>query len=347
MWYLFSLFCVALASDTIARSLETAAIVSHIRTSPPSARQWWRMRLIPILVCIAPIGFTLSRGQVNLLLLWMLSAMITSVIVRRSARAGLFLSVAACIKIFPLYLLIYPVWRRDLRFLIGAGAGLLIGLILLPWSVFGMHRTGMYYRELTHTVLAPATVGGTDRSRATELIDPSATDSQSFQTIIHNTIYWHEQLTVPRRQRSTYISPLVRIAHWIAVAFLTLLTLRRAGPDRGALGEIIVLASLIIVMLLASPVCHLHYFAMATPLVAVLLLHGEKDRFGYWGGRFCWLLAAFFILNALPLIPGFEILRDLGSGTYAAIALWWAGVSLLPAHPHGAAAPVVAEALSR
>ncbi|HKV55943.1 MAG TPA: glycosyltransferase family 87 protein [Candidatus Binataceae bacterium] len=331
IWYLLSLISLGFASDILARTLEQTAAKNQMRRAPPSRRQWWRLRLLPVIVCIAPIGFTLSRGQVNLLLLLLLCAMLAAIAARRPIWAGVWLAAAACIKIFPLYLLMYPLWRRDWRFVAGCAAALLTGLILIPAAVFGTHRTVTYYAELNRAVLEPAMIGGSDRSRATELIDPSATDSQSFQTIIHNTIHWREIISVKRRMRSTYISPWVRAAHWGIVAGLTLITLAIAGPRGGGdpFKEVALGATLMIVMLLASPVCHLHYFAMAMPLVAVLLVAGEQDRAGYFGGRYAWLLGAYLVLNSLPLLPGLEILHDLGIGTYAALALWLAGIQVL------------------
>jgi alpha-1,2-mannosyltransferase len=335
LWYGLSLVLLGAAVHLMAGVLEKTSGQSGANRAPPSRRDWWRLRLLPIIVCVAPIGFTLSRGQVNLLLLFLLCAMIAAIVARRSGLAGLSLAAAACVKVFPLYLAIYPLWRRDWRFLGGLSAGLLMGLIVIPVAVFGVRRTTVYYAELNQAVFEPAVVGGPDRSRATELIDPSATDSQSFQTIIHNTLAWREQFTVKRRLRSHYISPGVRIAHWAIVALLTIITLAaaRGQQDGDGFGQSALLSTLMIVMLLASPVCHLHYFAMSLPLVAVLCEAGAHDPAGYVGGRFAWLLAAYCVLNALPLFPGLEILHDLGMGMYAALALWFAGVTVLARWP--------------
>jgi alpha-1,2-mannosyltransferase len=262
--------------------------------------------------------------------------MVAGVATRRSIPAGLCLAAATAVKVFPIYLVVYPLWRRDWYMLAGCAAGLAVTLVLIPVAFFGGPHTMIYYSELNRAVFEPALMGGSDRSRASELIDPSATDSQSFQTIIHNTIAWREQFRVARRFRSTYISPWVRVAHWTIVAALTIMTLAAAGPrdNQDDFQQIALLSTLMIVMLLASPVCHLHYFAMAMPLVAVLLVSGERDLMGDIGGRFAWLLGIYLVLNSLPLLPGLEIFRDLGMGTYAALALWCGGISVLTqSHP--------------
>jgi alpha-1,2-mannosyltransferase len=331
IWYALSLLFLAAAAQIMARTLEEAAVKSGMRRGPPSSRQWWRLRLLPLVVCIAPIGFTLSRGQINIALLLLLCAMIAEIVADRPIWASFCLASAATIKVFPIYLLVYPLWRQDWRFLAGCAAGLLITLALIPVAVFGVQRTTTYYEELNRAVFEAAVIGSPDRSRASELIDPSATDSQSFQTVIHNTVTWREQLHVAQRLRSTYVAPWVRIAHWMLVAALTAITFAAAGPLGGQddFQKIALLSTLMMIMLLASPVCHLHYFAMALPLVAVLLVFGEGNGRGYIGGRFAWLLGIYLLLNSLPLIPGLEIFRDLGMGTYAALALWVAGITVL------------------
>jgi alpha-1,2-mannosyltransferase len=331
IWYALSLLFLAAAAHLMARTLEAAAVKGGMRRGPPSARQWWGLRLLPLVICIAPIGFTLSRGQINIALLLLLCAMTAEIVAQRPIMASFCLTGAAAVKVFPIYLVVYPVWRRDWRFLSGCAAGLIITLALIPVGVFGAQRTAKYYAELNRAVFEAAVIGSPDRSRASELIDPSATDSQSFQTIIHNTVTWREQLHVARRLRSTYIAPWIRIAHWMLVAALTAITFAAAGPlaAQNDFQKIALLSTLMMIMLLASPVCHLHYFAMAMPLVAVLLVFGERNGRGYMGGRFAWLLGIYLVLNSLPLIPGLEIFRDLGMATYAALALWVAGITVL------------------
>jgi hypothetical protein len=73
--------------------------------------------------------------------------------------------------------------------------------------------------------------------------------------------------------------------------------------------------ALMVVMALASPVCHLHYFVFCLPLVASL-----------WGAarpsRGVMAVTAFFVLaNAASLLP-VDLLRTYGLTTLAALALW-------------------------
>src|SRR5262249_44832831 len=84
------------------------------------------------------------------------------------------------------------------------------------------------------------------------------------------------------------------------------------------------------IMLLACPVCHLHYFCLALPLEMALSSGSWEKRQDLSLGRTLRFLLAFSVLgNALPLIVGLEIFRDAGLSMYAALLLWLAAVVAL------------------
>src|SRR5262249_48110309 len=94
---------------------------------------------------------------------------------------------------------------------------------------------------------------------------------------------------------------------------------------------VLFLGSLIIVMLLVSPVCHQHYFSLSAVLLMGLIVAswptgvGEKLGTGMKA-----LLIVNFAATALALLPGwFEIIRDLGIVMYATLALWLFAVTQL------------------
>src|SRR5205085_6132599 len=92
-------------------------------------------------------------------------------------------------KLFPAYLLVYPLWRRDGRFLVGCCAGLFVGLVLIPCIVFGPTRALDYGRRLNSILVLPALGLGADTPLADELIDVTSTDSQSILATVHNTLH--------------------------------------------------------------------------------------------------------------------------------------------------------------
>lgn len=320
-WYVFNVFCLAFSVHQLANILEIRAN----RQSPSAIidkQRWWRFRIIPVLACLVPTGQTLMRGQVSLLLLAFFCATVAAMYRGRSVRAGLWLSAAICLKVIPAFLLVFPFWRRDWRCLAGCAIGLLMGLMVIPAAVFGVPRTVEYYREYDFKVLRPGMGQDEDKSRARELIQTTATDSQSLIAMIHNTAH------LDRGQRPPDASPEVRRLHWLLGAGLTLITLLAAGwpAARSPAAAVLLMGALVFNMLLLSPVCHLHYYCLLIPLVIGLLaVAWEHEDSPALRVPLLVLLSLNAMAGLLPVIPGLEILRDIGIASYGALALW--GVS--------------------
>jgi hypothetical protein len=325
-WYLFSLLCLALAVHWLAVALEQSNAGQGTHPPPRGCRRWWALRLVPIVVCLVSIGHTLMRGQVNLLVLALLCGCAAATVRGRRFLAGLALSGAICIKIFPAFLLLYPLWRRDVRGLAGCALGLFVGLAAVPAAVFGPERAWDQYRTLGKVLVGPALGAGKDDSRARELINVTATDSQSLLATIHNTVHLNRWTRPPQASRT------VRLASWLIGGALTLLALLAAGRKKTLKGPALAVffGVLVLNMILLCPVCHLHYFCFAVPLVMGLMASGweqaGKARPG-WG--MVLLLGAFLAATIPPQVPGCEVLRDCGLSMYAGLLLWAAGVVLL------------------
>ena len=85
-----------------------------------------------------------------------------------------------------------------------------------------------------------------------------------------------------------------------------------------------------VIMILLSPVCHLHYFCLSVPLTMGLLAAvleedgSRRARIGVFA-----VLAFYGAANIVPHLPKFQLLRDCGLATYAALLLWLAGLVIL------------------
>src|SRR5262249_12804146 len=114
------------ALSILALGLAVHLLAGAITRSLPAGseelarRCWWRWRVLPVLVCLPPLGLTLVRGQVQTLLLLCICGMITALLGKRRTLAGVCLALAACLKLFPAFLLVVPLARRDWRCLAGA-----------------------------------------------------------------------------------------------------------------------------------------------------------------------------------------------------------------------------------
>jgi alpha-1,2-mannosyltransferase len=330
LWYVLNLLFLAFAVCYLAGALERGAALSASGIPPPYSRSWWSLRLIPILVCIGPIGVALERGQADLLVLALLCGMIGAIIAGRSFAAGLSLAGAICLKLFPLYLLIYPLWRRDWRLIAGCALGLVLGLAVIPAVFLGPAKTMSYAREQNEVLIQPALFSGTDRSRAGELLDIDATDNQSFIALIHRWHNFDQTVAVRRELRTRPLERWAKAAHCSIAVFLTMLTLLGARWCRQAppLAEALFLGSLAIIMILSSPVSHLHYFTLALPL-AMALLMAERGDGVYPDRMWLWFFAGVSACGTAPLLPGLQALRDLGLASFSALGLWCAGTIAL------------------
>src|SRR5262249_52924131 len=152
-------------------------------------QRWWWWRVVPAIVCAPAIGLNLMRGQAQIFLLVMIVAMLVCLMRGRRFAAGVWLSGAIILKIFPAFLLLVPLARRDVRCMAGCAAGLGVGLIIVPVVVLGVDQTVLLYIDFGKLMLGPALGIGVDPARADELLNATATQSQSFQVVLHKTLY--------------------------------------------------------------------------------------------------------------------------------------------------------------
>jgi hypothetical protein len=119
----------------------------------------------------------------------------------------------------------------------------------------------------------------------------------------------------------------MKLCHWLLGAVLTMATLWLLGRHWGdCLPMMAGVGMLALVMVLLSPVCHLHYFAVGLPVVMALI--GRLDLQGSRWARFA-LWCLFLAIAAswtVPMIPPLGILRNVGVPMYGALALWITGL---------------------
>jgi hypothetical protein len=323
LWYWLNVAILAAGIHALAAAVEPWPAVG--------SRRWWELRAGPLFACLSPILATLMRGQVNLILLATLCFAGAATLRGRPWRAGLWLAGAVCLKLIPVFLLLYPLWRRDYRCLGGCAAGLLVGMVLIPAACFGSERTVGYYEEWYHLLLRPGLGAGGDHTRDKELIQAGATDSQSIGSILHNTLH-PDPWTRPHEH-----APAVRLVHWLTGALLTLVTLLAAG--RGVAGHplrsVLFLGALTLVMLMLSPVCHLHYFCLALPLIMGLMaLQWEARGTKKLTRGLTVVLWLNFVGNCVTHFPHTELVRNLGLAAYVTLLLWlYAVVTLWRTRP--------------
>lgn len=305
IWYLFGIACVAFAIDRFANAI--------LPDEPRYSRRWWYARTGPFTVAVGAIGHTLARGQVNLLVVALVAGAFAELVRKRSFAAGLWLGAAVCIKVIPAFLALYFLMKRDRRGVLGIAAAIAIGFGIVPASVWGPDRAIDFNRKLFVSVLQPGTVGDGDQLRAVELTNATATDSQSFQSAIHNWIH------ADPFSRPSVASVETKLAHWLVGGLATLAILISFRKlESNPANDLIRLGALGTLMLHLSPVSHMHYYAFALPLVCGVWLKGMQDRPDRAAPAGMAFVALIFwgIATAIPLfdLPLFAAFRNYGAG---------------------------------
>jgi alpha-1,2-mannosyltransferase len=325
LWYGLNLLALALGVHVLASALESRSGDTRVRHLPRGAQRWWSLRIAPVLICLPAIGGTLARGQINLLVLACLCAMCAAAVQARRLRAGVWLALAACLKVLPAVLILYPLRRRDRRWLAGSAAGALLGLLVVPALTVGPARTLPLAERWAGAVLLPAFGLAADDSRSAELLAMTNNDNQSPMAAAHNVLL----SATPRALRPAAPHTAARAVHWIAAVALIAATLA-CSACAAALREAILLGLWCLVMVLVSPASHLHYFAFAVPLVMALFAAALEPQAPRALRRACTGIAVLYpVALGLPHLPGLEALRHGGLAAGATIALWMVGLCVL------------------
>ncbi len=268
IWYLLHLACWLIAIDRLARII--------LPDEPRFSRRWWYARTGPFTIAIGAIGHSLARGQVNGLVIALVVLALTERLRHRSFAAGGWLGLAVCVKMIPIYLGLYFLIQRDFRALAGLAATLFLALGVLPLTVWSPQQTLELHRNFASSVLQPGATGTGDQTRAVELTNVTATDSQSIQTVLHNAIH------ADPFSRPAHASGTTRLMHWgigCCLTALTFVVLRKL--PQSPVNEMIQMGTLCVLMLHLSPISHMHYYAFAVPLLSAVWLKevsGNSER---------------------------------------------------------------------
>ena len=238
----------------------------------------------------------------NTLVAALIAAMFLAWVAGRKLASGMWLAAAAAVKVVPAFLVLFPLLHRDRRVLLGGALGAVLLLGGLPACFFGVGGTVREYEKFVDQVITPGTTGEGDQTRAKELTHTTATDSHSFQAVIHN---WRN---ANPKARPLDADTLTRLAHWAIIGVMTAMTLGIGWRNRGAgpADQLVLLGCLVLVMVLAAPVSHIHHYAMALPAICGLWLKGLADRPGHaWPtAGLAVPLLAWCVATGLPLLAG-------------------------------------------
>ena len=148
MW----LACAIFVALSLALFALTVWLIDRYLIRPP-AGSWW-LRVAAPVGLISPFVFSAAvLGQVNLLVLFLSVLCWYLVETKRPAWAGVCLSLAVLVKVFPVVLVLYFLLKRQWRVLGGVLAGLVFFGVLLTTAVFGPAENLKLHRDYWQRVV--------------------------------------------------------------------------------------------------------------------------------------------------------------------------------------------------
>ncbi|MDQ2867105.1 MAG: DUF2029 domain-containing protein [Verrucomicrobiota bacterium] len=330
IWYCISVALTFLSVHLLACALEKKSFAQSPPRIPGARGRWWSLRGLSFLTCAISLGTDWSRGQTDVLMLAAISLAFYLAGRSRDWVAGIFLALPAAIKIFPLVLLLYPLWRRRWRMVAGMLAGFFIFLIALPVITFGPRKTIASYQTLARVLIEPALGGGLDTTRARELTNITTVDNQSLLACVHRWHYRNVPITHrPPQAPAMWRAPVCILAAIALAGILALSRLRRHDSPQ----EMLILGGLLLcVPLIANPIVHNFYYLLLLPLLSALIDRALPARIEKFSDlRMPWPVIFFMLTDMLVRLPRIgEMLRDfclpllsvLVVMTAGGIALW-------------------------
>ena len=324
LWYVFSVACLIVSVHCVCRGLELASSNPAVRAITPASGGWWNLRFWPLLAVLPDFGSTLSKGQVNTILLACIAGGMLMLVRGRKVIAGVLLALGACIKVFPGVFAFEVLARRDRRLLAGYALCGVACMIVLPVVVFGPAKALDYTMIFADRVLLSGLLG-----KDTTLQSGSGwsnTDNQAIAGVLHNVT----NIGTPRLQRPSSPAPWVQPVHaLVSLALLVItITIGRgwrfwAWRDDAPMVAILRLSMLSCLMIAAVPMCHRHYAVFLYPgVAAIVFLSMQRSKLALPTGAGLALAVALPIVLGIPKFQQTGFVRDLPALLLCTLVVW-------------------------
>lgn len=305
-------------------------ILSNAMTGSDREPGPW-LEALPAFVTVSFVFDMFDLGQPNLVLLAMMLYGFWSLQRRRSWLAGLMFALATAIKVFPIAVLPYLVWRRQWAAVVSMIAFIGVLLYIVPAPIRGFERNAAELNTWYQGMVGSSSEKGFGQR-----------DEQNWSWVNQSIIAVTHRLVRPINynledpskpvQTMNVIDVGYKTANWIVLAVSVLLGLgfvaimpsqrrRTARSDAEELGILFCL------MTVASPLARQYYFMWLFLPMTVLMHRAAFDlrpnvRLGSWGALGA---AGILMLLSLPLFP--KTIQAWGNNLVAtavlAVALAW------------------------
>lgn len=269
----------------------------------------WLYALPPLLV-LFPLMSALARGQTSPVLLWLVTAGLFYSWKRQDWRGGICFAGGILLKVFPVVLLAYFVWRKRWRFVVVTLIATTVGAVIIPAAVFGWQRNVDYLREWVDVIGKPALEAESERA-----------DNPLYGQLLSSRLPRNQSLSAVLTRLTGHPQ-----ARWVGIGIGVVMAaiILVVGWRASARGEIHVLSAAVVWMLLIPPVSWAHYFMLLllplTALVAVATAREvEPTR------QLARVALVIFAVLALAL-AGSRAAQGYGPLCWGTLALWVASV---------------------
>ena len=296
-WYVLSVVMLVTAVRMCVATVDWAASAE--------GRTPFVLYVLPPLLVLWMFTSALTHGQTSILMLWLVIVALYCDGKGREILAGSCVAGAALVKVFPVVLLVYFVWRRKWRVVVSALVALALGLLVVPAAVFGWSGNLACLQKWVARVAAPS------------LEDEAGRRGQPFYGMLLASYLINNQSPQAVLWRWTRESG----TRWVARAGVAvmILTIFAVGRKTLPADEPLILGATLICTVLAPPLAWAHYFMVllfpVTALVRVIRELGHRPLRIFS----CSCLVIFAVLSVLGA-P--RVWRGYGTLTAGSIVLW-------------------------
>ena len=330
VWYALSVLSFAGSLFAAARLASgKAGVVELFRGRP------YLFKIASLAVLMAIWLDNVSLAQIDILIFFLVLVSLLAHEKGRKVTSGLVLALAAVIKIYPFYILLYMLVKRRFAAAAAFCAGLFFFLLVVPWAVLGPDNFGRSMRSWLEIRAAPYFQAGGDEAQrnfakfeaqlkpknqslsavATRFLirDDEAVTKLKTEDFEYR-IYWPHPFS-PRQVDVT-----VKILLF-AVLAITFLSLDYRGVFSGRMYLGLEYSVIFLSMLLLFPMVKSHTFApLIFPLMLLCGMKNERGPGSLYGLR--GLDAAFYSALVLYALQGIEYMQVLGAGFFCVLVLW-------------------------
>jgi hypothetical protein len=289
----WTVLCIALIALSLHESLKLIAGDAY-RELLPFAR--WTLHLVPVIFCADAMSSEIGNAQVNCLILATAVLGLKLIRSRRESTAGAILGFAAVAKVFTAPLVIYELFQRRLRLIVGAAVGAIVALSL-PATLAGWQRNidyiGYWCKNIAlHADVASHRSGFAGNASIQAVLTRLLTDEPAFAW---NGVTYHLNLA---NSDPAVINTIGMLVPFLAILLLMVyfVLYRHRRPLVSYWGGI---ALSFCVAPLITPVVERPHFIMLLPayvFVSYIWVHGRIENKVFYA-----LLIAAFVLSTFTL----------------------------------------------